>query len=83
MMGKLPKDEIELRKIANKLGVITHGLADSKGHTDIAELQSRIINTKRSIREGRLWIIALVSATASVLSAIAAWFALLKIIKAG
>jgi hypothetical protein len=73
-MKKLPTDEIELRKLAQKLGVSTHGTVDSEtGKTNVHELQSRIINARRSIREGRLWWIAVISSIVSVLSASAAW----------
>jgi hypothetical protein len=41
------------------------------------ELQRRLIETKRSIREGRLWIVALVSMIVSIVSAAAAWWAVL------
>lgn len=78
-MSRFPTDETELREKAKKLGVSTHGIVDPQtGRSDIAELQSRTINAERSIREGKLWWIAFVSALASVVSAIASWFAALK-----
>ena len=78
-MKKLPTDEIELRQFARRLGVSTHGLVDPEnGKTNIPELQSRIINAQRSIREGRLWRIALISTIISLLSAAAAWWAVFK-----
>lgn len=78
-MKKLPSEEIECRKLAHKLGVSTHGAVDPKNSkTNIPELQSRIINAQRSIREGRLWWIALISTIISLLSAAAAWWAVLK-----
>ena len=78
-MSRLPTDETELRALAAKLGVSTHGIVDPQtGRTDTTELQSRVINAKRSIREGRLWWIALVSALASAMSAVASWIAALK-----
>ena len=78
-MKKLPDDEIELRKLAVSLGVSTHNTVDSAtGKTDISELQSRIINMQRSIRENRLWWVAVISAISSLLSAAAAWMAVLK-----
>lgn len=42
-----------------------------------AELQRRLIEAERSLREQKLWILAVVSAIASVVSAIAAWFAVM------
>jgi len=78
-MKKLPDDEIELRKLAVSLGVSTHNTVDpATGKTDISELQSRIINMQRSIRENRLWWVAVISAISSLLSAAAAWMAVLK-----
>jgi hypothetical protein len=78
-LKKLPDDEIELRKLAQQLGVSTHGLVDpTDSKTNIPELQSRIINVQRSIREGRLWWIALISTVGSLLSALAAWIAILR-----
>ncbi len=78
-MKKLPNDEIGCRKLAHRLGVSTHDVVDSKkGKTNIPELQSRIINAQRSIREGRLWWIALISTIISLISAAAAWWAVLK-----
>ena len=77
-MKKLPTDEVELRKLAIELGVSLHRISNTQGLTNIPELQKRIINAHRSIREGRLWLIALISAIASVLSALAAWVAVMK-----
>jgi hypothetical protein len=42
------------------------------------ELQRRVIEAKRANREGRLWLVALISAIASVFAAIAARAAVLK-----
>jgi len=42
------------------------------------ELIRRIQEAARSIRESRLWLIALASAIASALSALAAWLAVWK-----
>lgn len=50
-------------------------LYDTQGHMSEPELQRRVLDAERSLREARLWIIALVSAIASVVSAIAAWTA--------
>jgi hypothetical protein len=78
-MGKLPTDEIKLRELAQKLGVSTHRTVDpTSGKTNIPELQGRIINMQRSIRENRLWWIALISAISSVFSAMAALISALR-----
>ena len=78
-MKKLPTNEIELRQLAHRLGVSTHGAYDPEiDKTNIPELQSRIINVQRSIRERGLWWIALFSAISSLLSALAAWTAILR-----
>jgi hypothetical protein len=42
------------------------------------EIQRRVAEAERNIRESRLWIVALISAIASLVSAIAAWVAVLK-----
>jgi hypothetical protein len=42
------------------------------------ELQRRVIEAERSIRESKLWLIAMISAIASVLNAAAVWVAALK-----
>jgi hypothetical protein len=42
-----------------------------------AELQRRLLETERSIRESHLWLVALISAIASALSAAVALVALL------
>ncbi|MGD9552235.1 MAG: hypothetical protein AB7V60_03900 [Candidatus Caldatribacteriota bacterium] len=39
---------------------------------------SRIIELERSHREEKLWIVALLSAIASIISAIAAWYAVIR-----
>ena len=42
------------------------------------DIVSKIIELERANREGKLWVIALLSAIASILSALAAWFAVMK-----
>jgi len=72
-------DRLEER--ARELGVDTGGglrTQSSSGRSPRAsdyELQQRVSDAERSIRESRLWVLALVSAIASVLSAIAALIA--------
>lgn len=74
----------ELEKRAKELGVDTEGgpiTQSVSGHhkrADDAELQRRVIEAERSIRESKLWIIAVISAVASVFSAIAAIIAVTK-----
>lgn len=80
-MKKLPQGEA-LEKRARKLGIECSGLEirmrDSGEHAKVYEfeLQKKIMEAERSIREHRLWIIALFSAIASAISAGAAWFAI-------
>lgn len=71
---EIPKGE-ELRRKALRLGVSTNELASSTGRISEPELQRRVVEAERAIRESRLWILALISAIASVFSAIAAWVA--------
>jgi hypothetical protein len=42
------------------------------------EIQRRVLEAERHLREHRLWIVALISAIASVVSAVAAWVAIAK-----
>jgi hypothetical protein len=42
------------------------------------EIQQRVLEAERHLREHRLWIVALISAIASVVSAVAAWVAIAK-----
>jgi hypothetical protein len=65
--------EVALRKLAVKLGCNF-----SPTESVEEELIRRIQEAARSIRESRLWLIALASAIASALSALAAWFAVWK-----
>lgn len=77
-MGKLLTGE-ELRKRAKELGVSEdETYRDGPGNIWISrdsELQRRVMEAERHGRDGRLWVIALVSAIASALSAVAAWIA--------
>ena len=79
MAKKFPTEETEVLKLAKEYGVSTHGtLKTASGLSNIPELQSRIINAQRAIREGRLWWVALISAIASMFSLLAAWVAVMK-----
>jgi hypothetical protein len=72
----LEGDALEQR--AREIGVDTQGgpiTQSSSGRhkrADDYELQKRVLEAERSIRESRLWLIALVSAIASVVSALTA-----------
>ena len=76
-MKKLLEGE-PLEKLAKVLGVDTKGgpiTQSVSGHfkrADDAELQRRVIEAERAIRESRLWMLAVISAVASVISAITA-----------
>ena len=77
IMSQEPAErEVQLRKLAAELGCSlssTYGGDGGKHLED--ELIRRIQETARSIRESRLWWIAVISAIASIVSAIAAWCA--------
>lgn len=81
-MSKLLQGE-ELEKRCIELGVNIEGpprTQSSSGNSPRAsdfELQRRILEAERSSRESRLWLLALTSAIASVLSAAVALVALL------
>ncbi len=84
MVFMLPKEKQgqELIDEAKKLGVTTEDIYPTRelGASDIAQakLQERVRNAKNHKYAKLTWIIALMSAIASVISAIAAWFAVLK-----
>ncbi|MDZ4178401.1 MAG: hypothetical protein U1E29_04090 [Coriobacteriia bacterium] len=66
----------DLTNRARELGVSLNYLVNPEsGVTNEAELQRRVLEAERSARESRLWVVALVSAVASVISAAAAWVA--------
>ncbi len=74
MSKEMAEREIALRELANELGCSlssTYGGDGSKHLED--EVVRRIQEAARSIREARLWWIAMISAIASVISALAAW----------
>lgn len=81
-MGKLLTGT-ELEQRCKELGVDITGeprsqsVSGSRPKASDAELQRRLIDAERSVREHKLWVVAFVSAIASVLSAIAAWFAVM------
>ena len=66
-----------LLKEAAKLGVSTSELG---GPENWAELQKRVMEAKRFHRESRVWIVALASAIASIISAAAAWYAIVYMV---
>ena len=69
---------LELRNLARELGCSLastfSGSGDERKHLE-EEVVRRIQEAARSMREARLWWIALLSASASVISALAAWVA--------
>ena len=62
---------------AQKLGVSMAELYDTQGVLSEPELQRRVTEAERSLRESRLWVIAIIAAVASAISAIAAWAAVI------
>ncbi len=74
---------VELEQRAKKLGVPiegmprTHSISGKTPRADDYELQKRVRDAERNIREQRLWIIAVISSIASVASAITALVAVL------
>jgi hypothetical protein len=70
-MRKLPKDE-ELDTLMEEMGVpVVQG-------ENVADKQRRYIDASRHLRESRTWVLAALSALASVVSAFAAWWAVLR-----
>lgn len=80
LFRKLPTEAAELEALAAKLGVSMFNTAVTKfGHTgtDTYEVQRRIREAIKDWRDGWLWLLAFISAVVSVLSALAAWTAVL------
>ena len=76
-MRQLPTGEA-LDELAKELGVSQFGLERIIGasrRTDEAELQKRVMEAVKFRQQSMLWLIAVISATASVFSALAAWVA--------
>jgi hypothetical protein len=82
MTKLLEGDRLEQR--ARELGIDIMGeprTQSSSGRAPRAadyELQRRIIDAERGVRESRLWILAVISAVASLASAIAALIAVAR-----
>lgn len=71
--------DIKLIELAQSLGCSldsTYCGQNAKHHQE--EVIRRIQEAARSLREARLWWIAVISAIASAFSALAAWFAVLR-----
>ena len=73
-----------LEQRARELGVdvqggpITQSISGNHKRASDYELQKRVSEAERSIRESKLWKLALISAIASALSALAALLAVFK-----
>ena len=76
-MGKLLQGE-QLEARALELGIdiqgspITQSVSGKQKKADDHELQKRVIEAERNRRESKLWLIALISSIASVVSALTA-----------
>lgn len=79
MCFKLRKEKQgeELFEEAKKLGVATDGIFQNSTIREGA-LQERVRSAKNTRYARLTWVIALISAIASAISAIAAWYAVLK-----
>jgi hypothetical protein len=71
--------QTQLKDLAKEIGISLAGtqLPNTKA-LDEEEVVRRIHETLRSWRESGLWRVAVISAIASVFSALAAWLAVLK-----
>jgi hypothetical protein len=73
-MKRLPTGDA-LEKLAHDLGVSFHAAAGASGINE-AIIQERVLAALRERRDAKMWILALASAIASALSALAAWCAI-------
>jgi hypothetical protein len=72
---KLPRGN-DLNELAEKLEVSFHESGLSPGGAENeAIMQARVLAAIRERRDSKTWIIALISAVASLFSAAAAWYA--------
>ncbi|MFQ5646794.1 MAG: hypothetical protein ACE5GM_07685 [bacterium] len=79
-MFEILKERITMRKLLEGDQLIKHAQelgVDDNCHNHY-ELQRRVIEAERSIREHKLWIIALISGIASAISAATAIVAVLS-----
>lgn len=74
-LRRVPTRE-RLTETAKKLGVSMDALYSGTGILDEPELQRRVLEASRARRESWLWLLAFLSALASVASAAAAWVAI-------
>lgn len=74
--NKLLKGD-ELKARAEELGVSMNELYDTQGIISEPELQRRVVEAERSIRESKLWVVAVIAAISAVISALGAWAAVL------
>ncbi len=68
----------DLKKEAKKLGVFIKNELYENGKFREGATQLRVRDAKRVRSANRMWIIALISTIASMISALAAWTAILK-----
>ena len=71
------KQDKELIEEAKKLGVFVEDELYENGKFREGATQLRVRNAKMAINANRMWIIALVATIVSVVSALAAWTAVL------
>lgn len=76
---KSPDHDVPLRKLAEELGCSLESTYEPSAKHLEAEVVRRIREAASSQRNARLYWIAIISAIASVLSALAAWCAVLRI----
>ena len=76
---KIKPDErdVKIRELAKKYGCSLDSTYDLPNKHRTEEVIRRIQEADRSNRESSMWLIALLSAIASVISAVAAWGAIL------
>ncbi|MCI0631612.1 MAG: hypothetical protein L0Y44_13260 [Phycisphaerales bacterium] len=67
--------EKEKLSYAKHIGVSLRKVYDTDANLLEEELDSRILEHERARREQRLWVVALLSGVAAILSAVAAWVA--------
>ena len=72
----LSERDKSLGELANSLGCSLTSTYEESGKYRVDEVVARIQTAARESRDSTLWLIALISAVASVISACAAWLAI-------
>ena len=72
---KMRADELGVVRVIDDPNEPTGDYTMFRAAVSEAELQRRVIDAERYLQGQRMWLVAVISSTASIVSALAAWFA--------